>query len=555
MAHNLYRRAKILMLAILSFTISASSSVISQPFAGQYLPFHHRVDYEQARFIRDGYAGVALFDYDKDSDLDIFLSNGPGFLNGFLGNQGGQFVEVAEQAGVNASAGMGVVSGDINNDGFDDLFVADVDGNTLYRNQGNGQFVDVTAQSGLTAGDQRSYSAALCDFDLDGLLDVYVGTSRQGPLDQSSHNLLFHNQGNLEFKEIAIQAGVANPVTRMTVEPETELITLSWAVTCFDYDLDGDSDLLVAVDFSTVTLFHNQWQERGTLTFANRTLDAGLGAVGNWMGLAVADYNADGWPDVFVTNWGNSELYPINPLQNFPVDTLVHALYLNNKDGTFSNRANQAGLSDWEIGWGASPLDWDNDGDMDLFFAGNYAEAPGEEFLILDNPGRLFLNDGQANFQESAKEFGLINLHPDGGFQYAHGVAVGDLNNDGYTDIVIANSGYQSNGKNVSGIPIYFQNNAAKDHSWVKVNLIGTRSNFNGIGAKVTIHSGELSMMREVRSGSSHLSQDSRTLTFGVGDSTELDQIEIKWPSGIIDQLKNIPANQTLTIIEGASAQ
>jgi len=527
-----------------------SSPGISQPFAGQYLPFTHQVDFNQARYIRDGYAGVALFDYDNDNDLDIFLSNGPGFANGLLENQSGQFVDVTSHAGLDSIAGTGVMSGDIDNDGFDDLFVADVDGNTLYHNQGNGQFVEITDQAGTKAADQRSYSTTFCDFDLDGLLDVYVGTSRQGPLEQSAHNLLFLNEGNLSFREIARQAGVANPVTRMTVEPETELITLSWAVTCLDYDLDGDSDLLVAVDFSTVTLFHNQWRERGTLTFSNRTSEAGLGAVGNWMGLAVADYNADGWPDVFATNWGNSQLYPINPLQNFPVDTLNHALYLNNGDGTFSDQARQSGVADWEIGWGASPLDWDNDGDSDLFFAGNYAEAPDEDFVVLDNPSRLFLNDGHGNFEEKSKSFGLINLHPAGRFQYAHGVAAGDLNNDGYNDIVIANSGYQTNGEPKTGIPLYFSNSAAKDQHWIKLKLIGTQSNFNGVGAKVVIRAGELNMIQEVRSGSGHLSQDSRILTFGLGVSKGIDQIEIQWPSGQLDVLKNVRINQMLTVIE-----
>lgn len=525
-------------------------SAYTQALNITYLPFTHQIDFEQVRSIRDGYSGVALFDYDNDGDLDIYLTNGPGYRNALLENGPGGFHNVAVRAGVNDVAGLGAVSGDIDNDGFDDLFVADLNGSTLYRNLGHRTFDDITDKAGVRAENQLAYSAAFCDFDNDGLLDLYVGTSRQGPLDQPFHNLFFHNQGDLRFVEVSEQAGVGNPVTRMTVSPEFPLLTLSWAVACFDYDLDGDSDILVAVDFSTVTLFHNQWQERGTLTFSNRTLDAGLGAVGNWMGLAVADYNADGWPDVFVTNWGNSPLYPINPVENFPVDTVDHALYLNSGDGTFTDHAAQAGVADWEIGWGTSPLDWDNDGDMDLYFAGNYAEAPGEGFAVLDNPGRLFLNDGDANFREVSKEYGLLNLHPDGGVQNAHGVAIGDLNDDGFTDIVVANSAYHHENNVVSGAPIFFQNNAESDNHWIKFKLTGTQSNRNGIGAKVTIRSGGLIVMQEVRSGSSHLSQDSQVLTFGLGKRAEVDQIEIHWPSGETTTMNNVSANQTIIVIE-----
>ena len=530
----------------------------AQPGDG-FLPFEHRVRVlvEQDNVVFSSVplvflelAGVALFDPDGDGDPDVYLTNGPGFENALLQNDAGALERnVAPLAGVNYLGGTGPAAGDLDNDGDVELFVARRNKNVLYRNDGDGHFTDITDEAGVAGANQLSINAALCDFDNDGLLDLYVSNRRLGIADGAHRNQLFHNEGDLRFTESAQAAGVANPVTQSYIERGRGQNS-SMAAACLDYDLDGDQDLAVAVDFSTVTLFKNLWQETGQLRFDNVTLRAGLGTVGNWMGLAVGDFNNDRYPDLFATNWGNSPNIFGRPI---PVDSPYPALYLNNGDGTFGNVSKQAGLAMWPFGWGATALDWDNDGDLDLYYAGNFVENPSKP--VRDNAGHLFLNDGAARFREASDLYNVVNDNAQGTYQVGHGVATGDLEGDGFFDIVVANSAFRTTSNLViPGVPRLFRNDKslhAQPGHWLKLRLVGTTSNRSGIGARVVAFSGENVQSRAVRSGAGHMASSSLELGFGFGQRTNVERLEVHWPSGTLDVLSDVPVDQTLTLVEG----
>jgi hypothetical protein len=495
-------------------------------------------------------AGVALFDADEDGLLDLFLTNGPGFDNVLLKNiDGSSFEVIGDETGLAYPGGMAPVAGDFNNDGHVDLFVSRRNKNLLYLNEGSGQFRNISESSGIADDLQISLNAAICDFDNDGLLDIYLGNRRLHADDTIHPNQLFRNNGNLEFSEIAQETGVANPVTRTTLEAGRGQNS-TWAVACWDYDSDGDQDLVAAVDFSTVTLFQNQWTQTGQLSFINVTEESGLDLVGNWMGFAIGDFNGDALQDIFVTNWGSSaNIYNID----IPVESASHALFINQGDGTFEDIAQAAGVANWEFGWGAVALDWENDGDLDLYYVGNMVEDVSRP--VRDNPGHLFLNDGSASFAEASSQYDLSNADESGTFQIGHGVATGDIDNDGFFDIVVANSAFRDKSQNViSGIPRLFLNkNYPHSYSgnWLKIHLDGTESNRSGIGAKIIVLTDGKRQIREVQSGNGHMGQSSLEVGFGLGMATRVDLLEVHWPSGIVDRFENLPVRQTIEVVEG----
>ena len=424
-------------------------------------------------------------------------------------------------------------------------------GNALYLNDGDGTFLEIAEGAGVS-GQERgeplsrfATSSAFCDFDLDGWMDLYVGYAEYPGV--IARNALFRNNGDLTFTDIAYEVGVAEAATRSA---ENTVQNSIWAVACFDYDRDNDQDLLLAVDFASVTLFRNELLETGTLRFSNVTLEASLGITGNWMGLAIADYDRDSNLDVFVTNWGTSPPYFQD--ERPPVETLHHALYRNNGDGTFTDIADEAGVAHWEIGWGAVSLDWDNDGDMDLYYAGNFGivDPRGMAFSIFDNPGHLFLNRGDGTFLEVSVQFGLFNRDEQGNNLDARGVSVGDLDGNGFFDIVVANAAkLDPIGQITPGIPSFFRNPANNNH-WLKTKLVGRQSNRSAIGARVAITMDSQIQVQEVQSGSSFLSQNSLELGFGLGSRSRVEQIEITWPSGRSQLFFGIGVDQTLVVIE-----
>jgi len=486
-------KKSLFVLSLLALTFFAG---FAQSDFRSRLPFEHRVrvQVEQNNVVFSSVpllflevAGVSVFDVDRDGLPEVYLTNGPGFDNALLRNGGGAFSDVAPGYGIDHFGGTGPVFGDLDNDGDDDLFIARRNKNALYRNDG-GRFTDITDQAGVGGADQISMNASLCDFDNDGLLDIHVSNRRLHASDELHYDHLFYNNGDLTFTEIGHAAGVHNAATRTLIEPGRGQNS-SFASACFDYDNDGDQDIVVAVDFSTVTLFQNQWKQTRTLSFKNVTQQAGLGALGNWMGLAIADYNGDEQLDIFATNWGSSRnIYPVE----IPVEISNHALYLNNGDGTFGNTAVDAGVAEWPFGWGAAALDWDNDGDQDIYYAGNMLEDVQKP--VRDNAGYLFLNNGNGRFTESraAGLYDLTNDNADGLYQVGHGVATGDLDDDGFADIVVANSAFRNADHTVvPGQPRLFLNAEYAHPSpghWIKLKLQGARSNRNAIELNSMLH-------------------------------------------------------------------
>lgn len=277
-------------------------------------------------------------------------------------------------------------------------------------------------------------------------------------------------------------------------------------------------------------LFRND----GNLNFTNVTNEAGLSATGLWMGLAFGDYDLDGDFDLFATNVGTSR----EDIE-FP-DTRCHALYRNNGNGTFTNVAEELGLARWEFGWGTAFTDFDNDGDSDLYFVGNFPTMGVE-----DNPGHLFINNSDGTFAESTGKYGLWTQDESGKNTYAVGLAAGDVNDDGHVDLFVVNAATVE----TLGYPIPFSEKFDNNH-WIRVQLEGLMSNRSGIGARVSVTAGGRTQIQEVASGASSFSQHSLDLTFGLGNHSQADVIEIRWPSGAIQTFESVDANQTVKIRE-----
>ena len=476
----------------------------------------------------DGLAGAAWFDYNNDGFLDLYLANGKGHGNGLFQNNGdGTFTDVSAQAGVeNGLGNSGVIAGDIDNDGHVDIFltgeggltVSDQSPTKLFYNNGDGTFSDITIQSGVV-GAETAISAAFADIDKDGFLDLFIA-SPGSLLTKTQHkNKLYHNNGDRTFTDISASAGVDTDIG-------------ACAVGFCDYDNDGWLDLFVVncndVFFKPVPI--ELFRNNGDLTFTDVAREAGLRRVGAWMGITFGDYDNDGDMDFFVTNAGVSV-----PLGS-------HALYRNNGNGTFTFVSFRTGVARWEWGWGCSFADFDNDGYLDLFFAGSFPPPPLEIVGSgIGNPGRLFMNIRGRTFKEIGSELGF-NLSD----QFTSGVAVGDFDSNGFADIVVGVNTFEDQ----IGRTKLFQN-IGNDNSWLTIKTVGTVSNHDGIGARVKVAVGDHTQTKDVHAGSSFLSMDSPWLTFGLAEHERVDMIEITWPLGLVERFLDVPARQVITLVEG----
>jgi len=501
-------------------------------------------------------SGVALIDYDSDGWPDIFLINGSrleGFTQNaaptnhlFHNNRDGTFTDVTARAGVASSGwGQGACVGDFDNDGFDDLFVTYYGRpNILYRNDGDDTFADVTAQAGFDDPPRNwSTGCAFVDYDRDGRLDLFVasyvdfnpataGLPGSGPNCLSknvsvfcgprglpaAHSRLYHNQGKGKFVDVSAAAGITKT---------SDCYGLS--VLTGDFENRGWTDIYVACDSKPSLLFRNNRDS----TFVESVVKAGIaydedGREQAGMVLSGADYDGDGWLDIFKTNFEDD----------------VPDLYHNEGDGTFTFRTFDAKLGSnlKYLSWGGGFFDYDNDGWLDIFIANGHVYPELETHNHPESPYRqrnlLYHNSGNGRFEDVTSIAGRgLDLRRSG-----RGVAFGDLYNDGRVDILINNQ---------NDPPTLLHNESENMGHWISIRTMGSKSNFDGIGARVTLVSGALRQIQEVRSGGSYLSQNDLRVHFGLGSAMKIDRIEVRWPSGVIDTLENVAVDQYLTIREG----
>jgi hypothetical protein len=505
--------------------------------------------------------GVALLDYDNDGWLDIFLVNGTTFdvaSQGpkptsylFHNNRDGTFTDVTRKAGLMASGwGQGCCVGDYDNDGYDDLFVSYWGRNVLYHNNGDGTFTDVSEKAGV-AGTLSRWGAGCCflDYNRDGLLDLfvasYVNFAREGapkpgqaiycnyhdiPVPcgpqgfSGGTNILYRNRGDGTFQDVSEESGIARPRGASAMV----FVSRNWqpigsygmGAAAADFDNDGWPDIYVASDSAPSLLYRNNHDG----TFREIAVPAGCaldenGVALSGMGVAVADYDGDGRMDIARTNFSEQ----------------VTTLYHNYGEAAFEDSSIKAGLgvNRKYLGFGVGFLDFDNDGWKDLFVANGhvYSQIAGKDLHVAyKEPKVLYRNLGSGRFEDvSAKSGPAIRTA-----NLARGCAFGDVDNDGDIDIVV---------NNLDGPPSLLRNDGGNRNNWIMIKCVGTRSNRSAIGARVRVVSGTHSQIDEVMSGSSYYSQNDFRLHFGLGRATKADSVEISWPSGAKESFPDLAAN------------
>lgn len=494
--------------------------------------------------------GVGLLDYDGDGVLDIFFANGCLLPQGlraakagnysnrlYRGVGNGRFDDTTRVAGVAGSGyGMGVATGDYNNDGYVDLYVTGFGANFLYRNKGDGTFADVTRRAGVGGGGW-SASAAFLDYDRDGHLDLYV--TRYVNWDFTNHpncgkpqpgyraycspdrfegvvDILYHNNGDGTFTDVSVQAGIARP--------EGKGLGVAFA----DYDRDGWLDIYVANDRVPCYLFRNQ----GDGTFVEVGVKArvaynGDGEVFGGMGVDFQDYNNDGFPDLVVTTLTGD----------------MFVLFENNGDGTFDDVRFRSGIARATLpytGWGTRFFDYDNNGWKDLFAANSHVMDNVELYLSHVHYAQrplLLRNLADGRFKNVGAAGGRIF----GRALTSRGAAFGDLDNDGDPDIVVSN---------LDDAPNILFNQGKNQRHWLLLDLVGKRSNRFGIGALVKVTAGGQTQYRTVTTAGSYLSANDPRPQFGLGEEEQVHVLEIWWPSGQYQKVEHIEADQILQVTE-----
>ena len=512
--------------------------------------------------------GVALFDYDNDGWLDIFLVNGTSFVPAerdrhptsylFHNNRDGTFTDVTKKAGLTRPGwGQGCCVGDYDNDGFDDLFVTYWGRNSLYHNNGDGTFTDVSERAGV-AETGNSWGAGCCflDYDRDGYLDLFVanyvnfevsGAPKPGEAGYCNYNdipvpcgpqgfaggtnLLYRNRGDGTFADVSQQSGIARPSgpSKMVFVGRNWQPTGSYGMgaAAADFDNDGWPDIYVASDTAPSLLYRNNHDGtfRETAVSAGAALDEN-GVALSGMGVAVGDYDGDGWLDIARTNFSEQ----------------VTTLYRNYGNGAFEDASIKAGLgvNRKYLGFGVGFLDFDNDGWKDLFLANGhvYSQIANRKLHVsYKEPKILYRNLRNGRFEDVSSKMGpALRIE-----NVARGCAFGDFDNDGDVDVIV---------NNLDGPPTLLRNDGGNKNNWIMIKCIGTKSNRSAIGTRVKVTCADHRQIDEVMSGSSYYSQNDFRLHFGLASATKADRVDVTWPSGVKESFPNIPANRLIVVQE-----
>ncbi len=501
------------------------------------LDFVHSIGADHMENIVESVGGGAAFlDYDQDGFIDVYITSGtwiegfsksekPGELPGnhlYHNLQNGTFEDVTKKAGVGGPwYSMGITVGDFNNDGYPDIYVSNYGPNTLYKNNGNGTFTNVTKRAKVGGGKECSVGAVWLDFDNDGLLDLYVGNYLNydpeykyyyapdgfpGPLAYDSQkDVLYHNKGDDTFEDVTVKMGIEDIDGR------------AMGVGAADYDDDGFVDIYVANDHTVNYLWHNDggkgFTDKGTMSGTGFS-QGGEATVS--MSVDFADYNQDELLDIFIS------------------DDNYCSLYENLGNGVFRDNSYASGISIASgqfVGWSSSFLDYDNDGDDDIF------KANGELKHLYGQEDQLFENIGIGKFKDVSVDRGQYFKEENVG----RGACMGDYDNDGDIDIYIVNLDSPS---------MFLRNNKGNENNWLTLKLVGQTSNRDGIGSRIKITAGGQVQTAQKKSTTGYLSQNDSRVHFGLVKNDIVERIEIKWPSGKLQILENIKANQILTVQE-----
>ncbi|MFN8241290.1 MAG: CRTAC1 family protein [Bacteroidales bacterium] len=501
------------------------------------LDFVHSIGAKElTNIVESSCGGTAFLDFDKDGYIDIYACSGtwlegfskeekPGVLSGnhLYRNMGdGTYVDVTKKSGTGGPwYSMGATVGDFNNDGYPDLYISNYGANVLLKNNGNGTFSDVSKKAGVTGKNECSVGAVWFDYDKDGFLDLYVGNYLTFDPDykyyyapdgfpppmayEPESDILYHNNGDGTFKDVTEEMGIIDTDGR------------AMGVGAADYDNDGWVDVFVANDHTMNYLWHNEggkkFVDKGVLS-GTAFSQAGEATVS--MAVDFADYNGDSLLDLFVS------------------DDTYCSLYENLGNGVFADKANPSGISMAAaqfVGWSSTFLDYDNDGDADLY------KTNGALKHLYGQEDQLFENDGTGKFTDVSLNLGsYFNREMVG-----RGACVGDYDNDGDLDIFIVN---------LNDKCIFLRNNKGNQNNWIEIDLTGSQSNRDAIGAKITITAGGKSQTTQKRSTAGYLSQNDPRIHFGLGKNEVVDKIEVVWPSGKVQLVENTRANQILKIVE-----
>ncbi len=506
--------------------------------------FDDPFEFAERHLIRMNGSGAAWLDYDNDGDWDLYLVNGAGgqnITNALYQNNGdGTFTAQKIATGIlDTGEGMAVSTADYNNDGFTDLFVTNFGGAVLYKNKGDGTFSDVTQTAfGKKIHDWWYGGSAWGDFDNDGFLDLYVcgyvdlskrpqNTDLRFPMDfEGFPNTLFHNNGDDTFTDITHQAHVGDAYRK------------SMQALVADFNEDDRPDILVANDTDPNSLFLN----RGDGKFKEFSGPSGVSSTDGSMGIAYGDYNNDGKMDLYISNYTGEADILLKMVDN-----------QSSNDGKLRNVIYNSDFNSqmlltrtWDkVGWGTGFFDFDNDGDLDLFTANGHLNA-----VSGDNrdDNLLFENDGSGIFSDYSAASGILAS----GKRIHRSAIFADFDDDGKVDIYIVNNGEKSYNADEDRTGILLKNRSKNNHNWLKIRLQGVKSNRDAYGTKVRLTADKKEQIRELVSGAGYFSANAREIYFGLGKSSEIDQLKITWPGGIVQTFENIECNHTILLVDGA---